>query len=271
MLNGTPLIQSTAIKVQEEEKEEEEPSTEEDDDEVVARTRDAQVKLFFIWLFCMCVTLCKGLLVDICDWKWWSLVTLATIVLGVFGYWYGNKVSYEEPVDNDCLDFRELGHTIVNWSFVAGLLAAICGIGGGMVMSPILTGLSVPPPVSSATTATTLLVLSSSIALVYICRHLAPFDYGIYLSLMTSTGAFTGKVVIGRWVKRTGKESVLVWALAFITISSTILMGGLGIYRVWVFGWDAFMPGQLCVGRDEDVGNEIVRRHHHHLKNFHHR
>jgi len=271
--HGAPLKHAARAVDPDDEEEEEEPSTEEDDEEVTGRIRDAQLKLFFIWLFCLCVVLCKGLLVEICDWKWWLLIVTATVVLGAFGLWYGNKVSQEEPLDSECLDFRELGHTIVQWSFIAGLLAAICGIGGGMVMGPILTGLNVPPPVSSATTATTLLVLSSSIALVYICRNIAPLDYSIYLSLMTSTGAFAGKVVIGRWVKRTGKESVLVWALAGITISSTILMGGLGIYRVWVFGKEAFMPGELCVGREEDIGHQLFRKHHHHhdFKNFHHR
>jgi len=267
--HGIPL--KVARDEEEDEVENKSTSSAEDEPEVRVRILDAQLKLVFIWLFCLCVVLCKGLLVEMCDWKWWGLVVIATAVLGVFGFWYGKKVSSEEPVDSECLDFRELGQTIVNWSFLAGFMAAICGIGGGMVMGPVLTGLNVPPPVSSATTATTLLVLSSSIAVVYICRQLAPIDYSIYLSLMTATGAFTGKVLIGRWVKKTGKESVLVWALAGITITSTILMGGLGVYRIWMFGKEAFMPGALCLTEEEDVGHQLFKSKHHHFRNFHHR
>mmetsp|Transcript_114154 Transcript_114154/g.347232 ORF Transcript_114154/g.347232 Transcript_114154/m.347232 type:complete len:143 (-) Transcript_114154:57-485(-) len=120
-----------------------------------------------------------------------------------------------------------------------------------MVMGPILVGLKVPPPVSSATTATTLLVLSSSISLVYICRGFAPRHYSIYLSVITTFGALTGKVLIGRWVRRTGKESALVWALAGITIVSTLLMGSLGLVRAYENGAQAFQFGDLC--HPEDV------------------
>eukprot|EP00415_Alexandrium_ostenfeldii_P002561 UN2561 len=171
-------------------------------------------------------------------------------------------MSNEVPVDENCLDFRELAFPIAKWSFIAGVLAAVCGIGGGMVMGPILVGLKVPPAVSSATTATTLLVLSSSMCLVYICRGVAPKDYSIYLSVITTAGALTGKVLIGRWVRRTGKDSVLVWALAGITIVSTILMGTLGIIRVYQNGLDSIKPGTLCGGEEQGSGTHMLN----HLK-----
>mmetsp|Transcript_98900 Transcript_98900/g.318957 ORF Transcript_98900/g.318957 Transcript_98900/m.318957 type:complete len:127 (-) Transcript_98900:71-451(-) len=115
-----------------------------------------------------------------------------------------------------------------------------------MVMGPILVRVGVPPPVSSATTATTLLVVSSCTSLVYSCRGYVPRDYSIYLSLMTAAGAITGKVFIGAWVRRTRRESVLVWCLAGITILSALLMGALGSYRVWLNGAESFRVGGLC-------------------------
>merc|ERR1712113_312586 len=93
---------------------------------------------------------------------------------------------------------------------------------------------------------TTLLVLSSTIALIYICRDIAPRDYSVYLSIMTTCGAFTGKVLIGRWIRRTGKESVLVWSLAAITVTSAILMGTLGAARLWENGTTSFYFGDIC-------------------------
>ena len=49
----------------------------------------------------------------------------------------------------------------VFWAFGAGAVAAVCGIGGGMVMGPKLLSMGVPPKVQSATTATTLVLLSA--------------------------------------------------------------------------------------------------------------
>merc|ERR1719330_246153 len=190
----------------------------------------------------------KGLLVEICDIKWWCLVFGASGCMGAFALWYAKQLSdpEREPVDEHALDFRELAFPLVRWALLAGALAALCGIGGGMVMGPILVGLKVIPPVSAATTATTLLVLSSTIALVYFYRDLAPRDYSMYLSFVTTTGALTGKVLIGRWIRRTGKESVIVWCLAGITVSSTIMMGSLGLQRLWQNGKTSFYFGDVC-------------------------
>lgn len=229
-----------------------------DHEEAAARISDGKCKLFFVWIFCIVVVLCRNEIFHVCEIAWWILVVLSAVLLCAFGYQYASRLSKEVPVDENCLDFRELAFPLAKWSFIAGILAAVCGIGGGMVMGPILVGLKVPPPVSSATTATTLLVLSSSMCLVYICRGVAPTDYSIYLSVITTFGALTGKVLIGRWVRRTGKESALVWALAGITIVSTLLMGTLGIIRVYENGWDSITPGQLCGGEDQGSGQHVL-------------
>merc|ERR1719216_69499 len=109
-----------------------------------------------------------------------------------------------------------------------------------MVMGPILVGMKVPPSVSSATTATTLLGISSCTTLVYLCRGLIPPHYSVYLCLATATGALTGKAVIGFWVRRSGKESMIVWCLAGITVLSATLMGSIGLYRVLENGSASF-------------------------------
>mmetsp|Transcript_106314 Transcript_106314/g.328286 ORF Transcript_106314/g.328286 Transcript_106314/m.328286 type:complete len:451 (-) Transcript_106314:305-1657(-) len=238
-----------------------------DNEEARARISDAKCKLVCIWIFCVVVVLLRNLVFHVCEVEWWLLVVFSSLALGAFGLYYAFTLSKEVPADENCLDFRELAFPLTKWSFIAGILAAVCGIGGGMVMGPILVGLKVPPPVSSATTATTLLVLSSSMALIYICRGVAPRDYSIYLSVITTFGALTGKVVIGRWVRRTGRESVLVWALAGITIVSTVLMGALGIIRVWQSGMDSLHLGSLC-GSPEDQGagtHAILDSKHHGL------
>lgn len=193
---------------------------------------EAQRNFLGVWLFAVVINLAKGILVDICTWPWWLLVLCATGCLGAFALHYARRLGGREPAGRGSLDFRELSTTIVRWSFLAGLLAAVCGIGGGMVMGPILVGLNVPPPISAATTATTLLVLSTSIEVVYIVRGGAPWGYSAFLFVATACGAMTGKVLIGRWVRRTGRDDIIVWCLAGITIVSMLLMGGLGLLKL---------------------------------------
>ncbi|CAE8595127.1 unnamed protein product, partial [Polarella glacialis] len=146
----------------------------------------------------------------------------------------------------DSLDFSSLAFPLVHRSFMTGILAAMCGIGGGLVMGPILVELRVPPAISSATTATTLLVLSSSTCIVYLCRDVAPHDYAPYLCAVTAAGAFTGKKLVGWWVARTGQESFIVWVLVVITVLSAALTPALGIARLVEAPQRALAIGQLC-------------------------
>merc|ERR1711998_117385 len=96
----------------------------------------------------------------------WALNFGTALLLGVAAFVFAKDLSTQVPFDDACLDFRKLAFELASKAFAAGILAAVCGIGGGMVMGPILVQLNVPPPVSAATTATTLLVLSSSTGLV---------------------------------------------------------------------------------------------------------
>lgn len=215
-----------------------------DGSESSRRVRVARFRLVYVWVVVLVMVLCKGLLVKICDPSWWLLNSATVLLLGLSDVYFARQLSKQVPLDESSLDFRQLSYGLALKSFLAGVLAAVCGIGGGMVMGPILVQMKVPPPVSAATTATTLLVLSSSTGLVYMCRAEAPLDYSIYLSFVTMCGAYTGKVLVGNWVQRTGKESIIVFCLAGITIASLLAMGFLGLFKL--FNPEAWHFHALC-------------------------
>lgn len=227
-------------------------------DQVLSHTFEAQMRLFLTWLLCMVLVVSKGLLVEICSPMWWCLTVAATLILGGCAYAFARKFSAQEPVDEDDLDFRELAFPLMRISLFAGALAALCGIGGGMVMGPILLDMKVPPPVSSATTATTLVVLSSSTALVYLCRGVAPLDYTVVLFCCTLVGAILGKIAVGWWVRKTGKQSLIVWTLVAVTVLSTCLMGYEGLSRILEMGWSTFKFTSICPTDSDPPGESIL-------------
>merc|ERR1712216_913361 len=51
---------------------------------------------------------------------------------------------------------------LVAFSYGAGAVASLCGIGGGMLMGPIMLEMGLSPQISAATTATTLFMLSTT-------------------------------------------------------------------------------------------------------------
>lgn len=226
--------------------------------------------LLLFWGLCIVLIVSKNVFFKICTNTWWVMTIGAVLTLGGLSFKIASDLSTNKPVDEYDIDFEELAFPVAKTCVFAGALAALCGIGGGMVIGPILVQMKVPPAVVAATTATTLMVLASSTALIYICRGTMPWRYALLLSACTTVGAGVGKVLVGRWVKRTGKQSAIVWALAIITILSTVLMGYQGIVTVVENGWSAFYFRPFCGGHRSDLSpqEEITDIPHHIARHF---
>eukprot|EP00571_Detonula_confervacea_P015294 CAMPEP_0172301282 /NCGR_PEP_ID=MMETSP1058-20130122/3204_1 /TAXON_ID=83371 /ORGANISM="Detonula confervacea, Strain CCMP 353" /LENGTH=602 /DNA_ID=CAMNT_0013011341 /DNA_START=228 /DNA_END=2036 /DNA_ORIENTATION=- len=108
------------------------------------------------------------------------------------------------------------------FTFVAGIVAGLIGIGGGMVLGPLMLVMGINPRVSTATTATMILLTSSSVAVMFVMSGLVPWEYAVYFFFVCLCGAYIGKTKIDSYVKRTGMSSVLVGTLATIILLATI-------------------------------------------------
>ena len=108
------------------------------------------------------------------------------------------------------------------FTFVAGIVAGLIGIGGGMVLGPLMLVMGIHPRVSTATTATMIVLTSSSVAILFVTSGLVPWEYAICFFSTCFVGAFVGKTYIDGYVKRTGKASILIFLLATIIAFATI-------------------------------------------------
>ncbi|VEU44237.1 unnamed protein product [Pseudo-nitzschia multistriata] len=108
------------------------------------------------------------------------------------------------------------------FTFVAGIVAGLIGIGGGMVLGPLMLVMGIYPRVSTATTATMIVLTSSSVAILYITSGMVPWQYAVTFFCTCFTGALIGKTYIDGYVKRTGKASVLIFLLAMIIALATL-------------------------------------------------
>jgi uncharacterized membrane protein YfcA len=124
-------------------------------------------------------------------------------------------------------------------AFLAGVLAGLVGVGGGMVLGPLLLDMGVLPQVGAATTGTTVLLTSSSAAAVFLLGALIPADYAFGLGLVALVGAFIGKVVIGALVKRykaAALITLLLGVLIFISMLASATAGLLDLHAKWESG-----------------------------------
>lgn len=139
------------------------------------------------------------------------------------------------------------------FTFIAGIVAGLIGIGGGMVLGPLMLILGVHPRVSSATTATMIVLTSSSVAIMFVTSGLVPWEYLTMFFCVCLLGAYIGKKYIDSYVKKTDMSSILIGILATIIAFATIGCFVIVLLNLNKANWcfDGFKP--FCVEKDDGL------------------
>jgi len=196
-----------------------------------------------------------------CESPWYGVLIAIQFVwtLG-FALVYGLKLPKIQKKKDDCgYPFTE---DDVYWdnsklrfyaffTFVAGIVAGLIGIGGGMVLGPLMLYMGIHPRVSSATTGTMIVLTSSSVAVLFVTFGLVPWQYAVYFFCICFLGALIGKTKIDGYVKKTGKASILIFLLATIIALATLGCVVSALTRLAAADWcfDGFKP--FCVQSSE--------------------
>ena len=124
-------------------------------------------------------------------------------------------------------------------ALLAGVMAGLVGVGGGMVLGPMMLELGVLPQVSSATTGTMVLLTSSSAAAVFLLSNLIPLDYALALGLVACAGGLCGKLGLGYLVKKYKLSALIILllgSLIAVSMLATAFAGLLDLHSQWASG-----------------------------------
>jgi uncharacterized membrane protein YfcA len=89
-----------------------------------------------------------------------------------------------------------VGLLMIAGGFAAGVFGSLLGLGGGILVVPLLTlGFGVPLREAVGVSLISVIVTSSASASVYLERHVANLRLGMTLELFTATGALVGGLV----------------------------------------------------------------------------
>merc|ERR1712154_361743 len=108
---------------------------------------------------------------------------------------------------------------------LSGLLGGLLGIGGGMILSPLLLELGVLPRVASATSALAVLMTSSSSTFQRVLLGMIRYDYMACFIGIGIVGTFVGQTVVNVAIKKFGRNSIVVAAVAAVIAVAIVLMG----------------------------------------------
>lgn len=133
--------------------------------------------------------------------------------------------------------------------FVGGCLAAALGLGGGSIYNPALLALGVPPKVTAATGLYLITFSKIASTLVYFLNDQLDIMYGLWISFWSCVGMLVGFGISKYYMKKTGRQSIIVWCLVAMFIFSTVttpISGALSLKKEVAEGLDLWAFSSLC-------------------------
>lgn len=117
--------------------------------------------------------------------------------------------------------------------FTGGWVAGALGLGGGSIFNPLLLSMGVPPRVSSATGMYLISFSTATTSFLYFIFGDLELDYGLWIAFFGTSGALLGLKGANWYMKKFGRQSIIVFFLATILGLSTIgvpYFGALDLY-----------------------------------------
>ncbi|CAD7956188.1 unnamed protein product [Amoebophrya sp. A25] len=202
-----------------------------------------------LWLFLLTMLLLRGGkgvesmlrdLVPVCGVGYWILTLISFMGLFTFGLVMARRAVHKSIrkqavsfpfVEGDVIWTWTDAFFYARWTFAAGVIAGLIGIGGGMILGPLMLQMGILPQVSTATTATLIMLTASSAAFMYVTSGLVPVSYAVLFFLAAFAGALLGKSRIDRYVKERNMTSLLIFILAAIISFATVMIAVAGLIK----------------------------------------
>jgi len=120
------------------------------------------------------------------------------------------------------------------YSIVAGLVAGMFGIGGGIVKGPLMLGLGVHPAVASATSAAMILFTSCTATVSYVTFGYLTYDYALFCLGLGFGATLLGQTSMSVLMKQTGqRSSYIAFCIGSVVAVSAIAMSLESALAIW--------------------------------------
>ncbi|KAM7263000.1 hypothetical protein ACFE04_000683 [Oxalis oulophora] len=203
--------------------------------------------LLVIWLSFFFVYVFRGnqhaksiIPIEQCGVGYWFVSSLQIPLAVVFTAWFlcrkdCNK--YQTPKDQD-LEYLTT-HTTPNklifpfMALFAGILGGAFGVGGGMLISPLLLQLGVAPEITAATCSLMVFFSSTMSAFQYLLSGIQNVEFALGFSVVCFVASLVGLFVVQEMIKKYGRASLIVFSISTVMALSTVLVTSFGAVDVW--------------------------------------
>ncbi|XP_027346503.1 sulfite exporter TauE/SafE family protein 2-like isoform X2 [Abrus precatorius] len=118
-------------------------------------------------------------------------------------------------------------------ALLAGILGGVFGIGGGMLISPLLLQVGIAPEVTAATCSFMVFFSSSMSALQYVLLGMEHIETALILAIICFVASLLGLLVVQRAIQSYGRPSLIVFSVSIVMTLSIVLMTSFGAIEIW--------------------------------------
>lgn len=118
-------------------------------------------------------------------------------------------------------------------ALLAGILGGVFGIGGGMLISPLLLHVGIAPEVTAATCSFMVFFSSTMSAFQYVLLGMEHTHAALIFAIICFAASLLGLVVVQKAVHEYGRSSLIIFSVSIVMALSTVLMTSFGALDVW--------------------------------------
>jgi uncharacterized membrane protein YfcA len=190
--------------------------------------------IFLCWMAFLMINLMHP---ERCSKSHWIQLGMLLVVAGVFTVCAARVTN----LHNDDLDMKGNGLKYSALAFLAGFLGGFLGIGGGLVMGPVLLELGLLPEVSQATTALFVLLSSSLGTAQFVLLGKEMPYFVLWYTFWVAISTVAGQMMSDRIVRVYKRASFIIFAVCGVVAMSAVMM-------IWVGASDVL--DNLATGRN---------------------
>ncbi|CAN4116650.1 unnamed protein product [Withania somnifera] len=118
-------------------------------------------------------------------------------------------------------------------ALLAGVLGGVFGIGGGMLISPLLIQVGISPEITAATCSFMVFFSSTMSAVQYLFLGMEHVKVAFIFAIICLLASLIGLVVVQRAIEHHGRASLIVFSVGIVMALSTVLITSFGAVDVW--------------------------------------
>uniref|UniRef100_A0ACD5W552 Uncharacterized protein n=1 Tax=Avena sativa TaxID=4498 RepID=A0ACD5W552_AVESA len=118
-------------------------------------------------------------------------------------------------------------------AFVTGSLSGLFGIGGGLLLNPVLLQIGIHPQTAAATSSFMVLFCASMSMAQYVLLGMEGIGEASVYAGICFVASVAGVILIGRAVSKSGRVSMIVFLVTAIMALSTVIVTCFGALDVW--------------------------------------